>query len=105
MFKTTGDFETEYEKLHQGWHMQRALLEKQNIEIDRLKNAQKRMQIIIDAYEKSTTILDIKIERLRKERDWLISQCQKLEEIMYDYDGVRPKELIVEQMQQALKDK
>lgn len=71
MFKTTGDFEDAYEKLHQGWHMQRALLEKRIAEIDRLKKKDKlyakHKRLLI---ESNKYFLEL-IGRLRKEKEEL----------------------------------
>ena len=65
----------------------------------------------LTVHKKATEQVDwliSEIERLKKEKEWLIGQCVELEITLYDYGMDKPylnaKEGIIQHMQQALKE-
>lgn len=73
-------------ELVQAWHMQRALLEKQNIEIARLKKKDKlyakHKRLLIESNKYFISV----IHRLEKEEVWLM--CKVLETSQKQYPGL-----------------
>lgn len=109
MFKTTGDFEDAYEKLHQGWHMQRALLEKQNIEIARLKKKDKLFSKNRRLLVETNKYFLSEMERLRKVSKEMLGYFNDAREGYCGGEkvkaGIMVNVRILEIWQQALKEK
>ena len=70
-------------ELIQGWHMQRARLKVQGREIERLKHEQEMTKLTCDTVQEKYEGEKIRVERLKKETEWLINECASLK----IYDG------------------
>lgn len=80
-------------------------LEVKDKEIKRLKENLTRMQIVIDGYGKSTTLLDNRNEQLKKEKEWLLNRVIRIytgdEEEIYK----EQRAIIEKAMQQEIKER